>query len=307
MKNLVCSNFLFCASVVLALLVGLLGPGGYGAEKEDEKKPKAKPKQVADPFSNINKEDLRRGIGVSQVTVLVEVLEAGKIADDPARPAYFNDYDNSNMIPYYERQYGMALQRVQVKVIESFRGVKKGDILNVAVRHVNITAAMRVMSRGGIANRQKDPIRKEAKLKLNWKYLLVLSPDKTLKNLAGKTGPVYSTTTTVYSGQTVAAIKLAREFTKRIALFKKKSKPTETQINQARKFLEQLGANELQLRQAAKGSLVKMGLPILDIIEEYGQKTKDLEIRLQCRKIVYEQTPIPGGIPKDWAGDLVIK
>jgi hypothetical protein len=304
MKKLVPGRFLFCLFVSFSVLPAA---GGFGAEKEEEKKLEAKPKQKADYFTTNDHDGLRSSIGVSRVVVLVEVLKAGKVADDLARPTCFNNLDHGNMNSYYERQYGKALQRVQVKVIESFRGVTKGDILNVAVRHINIPSAMRVMNRRGIANRQKDDIRKEAKMKLNWKYLMVLTPDKTLKPLPGNKGTVYSTTFTVYSGLTTGAIKIARDLTTRIATYNEKKKPTQEQVAQARKLLAQLGANELQLRQAARSSLKKLGLPIGDVVKDFGQKTKDLEVRLQCRKILHDMTPLPGGIPIDWAGELVIK
>ncbi len=285
-------------AALLVLPAVLLAGRAPGAEK-------------ARPPDKITKQQLGQLEGQAarfSTAAVVEVILALKAEDEKAAPAL--PQNNRFGIRFGgARQFAGKAQRARCRVVEMLRGPQGVKEITVVLRHFDYYGPRRRLQtkdpkKGAPA--EKD-ILTEASFGKGQKYLVLLVVDENLKPEEGAKGPVYSTVRMPLYGPPAEAVKVVREMARKVREYQKPPKASAKQLADAGKHLEAFKSREFTVRRNAHAALVKLGARVRDLVAATGKKTKDLEVRLRCKKILEDIKPIPGGHADDWAGDYVIK
>ena len=272
-------------AVLAAVLIGLAGAARAGEKK------------APPPVDERVLQQLRLVAAKCSTAVVVEVLEAGEVAQDFAPPI---------TCPVTRLRSTGQLQRVRCKVTELIRGEDGLEEISLLVRHFDLGAASRKLRAAGKPANQ-DAMWAEAIFKKGDVYLLVLVVDENGDPTAGGKGPVYTTLGMPLRGPPSNALHLVRRLSKRIGEYNNPPEPTAEQVVAAEKHLAGLASRDYEVRAAASKELVEIGPAVGGLVGEQLKSTKDLEVRLRCEKILQDMKPVPGGRPDQWAGDFKIE
>jgi hypothetical protein len=276
------------------------------AEAETEIKPRVK--KVPPPAQKLNdyhRAQRKREVAQFAIAAIVKVIDAGVVFEEKDRPQLPNDNRNS----WRMQQFGVRAQRVRCEVVEVMRGLGKVKEIEVLVRHFDFYGAQSRL-------RNKDPKRQQPKVEdaiaegacfKGEKYLVLLALDENLKPGKGRKGPVYSTVRVPAYGAAADLTKLYREMGARIRRYQKPATPTREQLAAADKHIKSLESKTYAVREKAHRALLAIGPMLMKHLKATQGKTKDLEVRLRCAKLLDDMKPLPGGRPEDWAGKFIIK
>ncbi len=290
--------FLFCSCLTVA-------PVARGGEEEIKPR-KKKTTPPAPRIDSRTRPQYESGIARYPVAAIVKVVEAGVIVEDKNRPQFPEDRRHS----WRMQQFGVRAQRVRCEVIEPIRGLKKTEKkIEILVRHLDVYSAQRRL-------RAKDPKRMQPKVEeavaeagffTGEKYLVLLAVDENVKPGKKRKGPVYTTVQYPLFGAPEAMAKIYRAMAGKIRLYQNPPVATKEQLAAAEKHLKSLESTTYVVREQAHEGLLKIGAAITKRLKSELAKTKDLEVRLRCSKLIDDMKPIPGGTEADWAGDFIIK
>jgi hypothetical protein len=299
------------ALLLAAACAACCGAGALGAEKKPPvKKPPAKkpavvrPRKVQKPSTH-QLAQLERQAARFSTAGVVKVIEAGEIKEEKDRP----EIEGDNRHSWVTRQYGQRAQRVRCQVLEMLRGPKDTKEIVVLVRHFDYHGVQRLLrdKHPKRRNPKAEEVIKGSSLGVGEKCLMLLAVDENLAPLAGGKGKAYSTVCNPLYGPPAEAVKRVREISARIRKYQNPPAAGQAQLAATARYLKKLESGDYGVRAKAHEALVKIGPPIMKLLEKNARENKDLEVRLRCRKILDDVKPLPGGHSDDWAGNYVIK